>query len=135
MRSVPFGRSFPLIKKDILTASLPLLLWILQDFTETVLEKVESIFSFIKIKRSYKFYNQHKIIKERKTIMIENKSKILVLNKLQNPDNVSVFIKKKMAVSLMLHLESICESSKRTSRYSLTVLKLSLKKSGNLILI
>ena len=60
-----------MIKKDILTASLPLLLWILQDFTETVLEKVESIFSFIKIKRSYKFYNQHKIIKERKTIMIE----------------------------------------------------------------
>lgn len=71
MKSVPFGRSFPLIKKDILTASLPLLLWILQDFTGTVLEKVESIFSFIKIKRSYNFYNQHKIIKERKTIMIE----------------------------------------------------------------
>lgn len=71
MKSVPFGRSFPLIKKDILTASLPLLLWILQDFTGTVLEKVESIFSFIKIKKSYNFYNQHKIIKERKTIMIE----------------------------------------------------------------
>ena len=33
--------------------------------------KVESIFSFIKIKKSYNFYNQHKIIKERKTIMIE----------------------------------------------------------------
>ena len=58
-----------------------------------------------------------------------------VLNKLQNPDNVSASIKKKMAVSLMLHLESICESSKKMSRYSLTVLKLSLKKSGNLILI
>ena len=119
-----------MIKKDILTASLPLLLWILQDFTGTVLEKVESLFSFLKIKKFYKFYNQHKIIKERKTLMIENKSKILVLNKLQNPDNVSVFIKKKMAVSLMLHLESICESSKKMSRYSLTVLKLSLRNLG-----
>ena len=62
----PVREKFSLDKKDILTASLPLLLWILQDFTGTVLEKVESIFSFIKIKKSYKFYNQHKIIKEKK---------------------------------------------------------------------
>ena len=87
MRSVPFGRSFPLIKKDILTASLPLLLWILQDFTGTVLEKVESLFSFLKIKKFYKFYNQHKIIKERK-IDCEFEEKSAYVYSLNEVDNI-----------------------------------------------